>query len=140
MHINSVIRLTATVILATTLSTTALASGNNDIGNQVNVAFERGKYSANYYGRLDIDKYDSYNFIAKKGQKIKIKVAGGVEPYLFNRNLPDSIDLGEYSPELDRYGRYTLPYSGKYELRITQPRTLSRQGKKPKYWLEIAIR
>lgn len=28
--------------------------------------------------------------------------------------------MGQYSPELDAKGNYTLPYSGEYELRVLQ--------------------
>ena len=58
------------------------------------------------------------NFYAKKGQKLKVKLTGGnVETYLWGNQLKDSINLGEYSPELDDNGIYILPASGEYEIR-----------------------
>lgn len=47
--------------------------------------------------------------------------------------------MGQYSPELDAKGNYTLPYSGEYELRVLQPRSQARLGKTPKYNLKISI-
>nr|WP_261871027.1 PPC domain-containing protein [Psychrobacter sp. JCM 18901] len=101
---------------------------------------KKGANSANYYGKLKGVKYDSYTFYAKKNQKLSVKTTGGnVDSYLFNKNLSDSVNVGEYSSELDNQGYYTLPYSGKYELRILQPRSQASKGKTPPYWLEVSI-
>ena len=87
------------------LSPAVLANDNNDIRKTVVVKFAKKAYSANYYGRIDGYKYDSYKFYAKKGQKLKVKLTGGnVEAYLWGNQLKDSINLGEYSPELDDNG------------------------------------
>ena len=87
------------------LSPAVLANDNNDIRKTVVVKFAKKAYSANYYGRIDGYKYDSYKFYAKKGQKLKVTLTGGnVETYLWGNQLKDSINLGEYSPELDDNG------------------------------------
>ncbi len=102
---------------------------------------QKKAYSANYYGRLDGYKYDSYKFYAKKGQKLKVTLTGGnVETYLWGNQLKDSINLGEYSPELDDNGVYILPASGEYEIRVLQPRSQARKDKKPQYWMSINIK
>ena len=54
--------------------------------------------------------------------------------------LKDSINLGEYSPELDDNGVYILPASGEYEIRVLQPRSQARKYKKPQYWMSINIK
>lgn len=46
---------------------------------------------------------------------------GNVETYLWGNQLKDSINLGEYSPELDDNGVYILPASGEYEIRVLHP-------------------
>ena len=51
----------------TMLSPAVLANDNNDIRKTVVVKFAKA-YSANYYGRIDGYKYDSYKFYAKKGK------------------------------------------------------------------------
>ena len=105
------------------------------------VKFAKKAHSANYYGRIDGYKYDSYKFYAKKGQKLKVKLTGGnVEAYLWGNQLKDSINLGEYSPELDDKGIYILPASGEYEIRVLQPRSQARKDKKPQYWMSINIK
>jgi hypothetical protein len=43
---------------------------------------------------------------------------GNVETYLWGNQLKDSINLGEYSPELDNNGIYILPASGEYEMAL----------------------
>lgn len=48
------------------LSPAVLANDNNDIRKTVVVKFAKKAYSANYYGRIDGYKYDSYKFYAKK--------------------------------------------------------------------------
>jgi hypothetical protein len=48
------------------LSPAVLANDNNDIRKAVVVKFAKKAYSANYYGRIDGYKYDSYKFYAKK--------------------------------------------------------------------------
>ena len=125
----------------TMLSPAVLANDNNDIRKTVVVKFAKKAYSANYYGRLDGYKYDSYKFYAKKGQKLKVTLTGGnVETYLWGNQLKDSINLGEYSPELDDNGVYILPASGEYEIRVLQPRSQARKDKKPQYWMSINIK
>ncbi|MGP5212020.1 PPC domain-containing protein [Psychrobacter alimentarius] len=110
------------------------------VAKTVDVQFKKGASSANYYGKLKGSKYDSYTFYAKKNQKLSVKTTGGnVDSYLFNKNLSDSVNVGEYSSELDNQGYYKLPYSGKYELRILQPRSQASKGKTPPYWLELSI-
>ncbi|WP_201545750.1 hypothetical protein [Psychrobacter sp. H7-1] len=107
----------------------------------VNVQFAKGKSSSNYKGQITGTQYYSYHFIAKKGQKLKVKIDGGnVDAYLFNDRLKDSVYMSKYSPELDTDGAYTLPYSGEYELRVLQPRSQARLGKTPKYNLQISIK
>ena len=125
----------------TMLSPAVLANDNNDIRKTVVVKFAKKAYSANYYGRIDGYKYDSYKFYAKKGQKLKVTLTGGnVETYLWGNQLKDSINLGEYSPELDDNGVYILPASGEYEIRVLQPRSQARKDKKPQYWMSINIK
>ena len=125
----------------TMLSPAVLANDNNDIRKTVVVKFAKKADSANYYGRLDAYKYDSYKFYAKKGQKLKVKLTGGnVETYLWGNQLKDSINLGEYSPKLDDNGIYILPASGEYEIRVLQPRSQARKNKKPQYWMSINIK
>lgn len=125
------------LVMAATTTTPA----TNNTAKTVKVNFAKGASSASYYGQLKGNTYDSYHFVAKKGQKINVNLTGGnVDAYLFNKNLADSVNMGKYSPELDKNGLYTLPYSGSYELRILQPRSQANQGKSPKYWLEIGIR
>jgi len=137
-------KLLASALIAlnlTIVSPVVLANDNNDIRKTIVVKFPKKAYSANYYGRIDGYKYDSYKFYAKKGQKLKVKLTGGnVEAYLWGNQLKDSINLGEYSPELDNNGIYILPASGEYEIRVLQPRSQARKDKKPQYWMSINIK
>ena len=117
-----------------------MAASSDAVAKTVDVQFKKGTSSANYYGKIKGNNYDSYTFYAKKNQKLSVKIAGGnVDPYLFHKNLADSVNVGEYAPEVDDQGYYTLPYSGKYELRILQPRSQASRGKTPAYWLEVSI-
>lgn len=47
----------------------------------------------------------------------------------FGPGIDDSVDLSRYSPELDSHGQYSLPASGKYELRVLQTRNDARKNK-----------
>ncbi len=49
-------------------------------------------------------------------------------------------DLSRYSPELDSHGQYSLPASGKYELRVLQTRNDARKNKTKKYNVDIQIK
>jgi hypothetical protein len=84
-------KLLAGALIALTLtivSPVVLANDNNDIRKTIVVKFAKKAYSANYYGRIDGYKYDSYKFYAKKGQKLKVKLTGGnVEAYLWGNQL-----------------------------------------------------
>ncbi|MGP4120735.1 pre-peptidase C-terminal domain-containing protein [Psychrobacter aquimaris] len=127
------------VVSPTVMAASASASADA-VAKAVDVQFKKGASSANYYGKLKGNKYDSYTFYAKKNQKLSVKIAGGnVDTYLFHKNLANSVNVGEYAPEVDDKGYYTLPYSGEYELRVLQPRSQASRGKKPVYWLEISI-
>ncbi|MGP4120627.1 PPC domain-containing protein [Psychrobacter aquimaris] len=135
--------LTAAILIGLSVlivSPTVMAASSDSVVTTVDVQFKKGASSANYYGKLKGYKYDSYIFYAKKNQKLSVKITGGeVDSYLFHKNLADSVNVGEYAPEADDQGYYTLPYSGKYELRILQPRSQASRGKTPVYWLEVTI-
>ena len=135
--------LTAAILIGLSVlivSPTVMAASSDSVVKTVDVQFKKGASSANYYGKLKGYKYDSYIFYAKKNQKLSVKITGGeVDSYLFHKNLADSVNVGEYAPEADDQGYYTLPYSGKYELRILQPRSQASRGKTPVYWLEVTI-
>ena len=135
--------LTAAILIGLSVlivSPTVMAASSYSVVTTVDVQFKKGASSANYYGKLKGYKYDSYIFYAKKNQKLSVKITGGeVDSYLFHKNLADSVNVGEYAPEADDQGYYTLPYSGKYELRILQPRSQASRGKTPVYWLEVTI-
>jgi len=106
----------------------------------IEVRFAKGTTSSSYTGQIIGYQYYLYHFIAKKGQRLKVKIDGGnVDAYLFHDRLRDSVYMSKYSPELDAEESYTLPYSGEYELRILQPRSQARLGKTPKYYLQISI-
>ncbi len=65
-----------------------------------------------------------------KGQKVHVSISNeGADTYLFGRGIDDSVDLSRYSPELDSHGQYSLPASGKYELRVLQTRNDARKTK-----------
>ncbi|ASG52236.1 hypothetical protein CES94_11080 [Escherichia coli] len=60
--------------------------------------------------------------------------------HLFGPGIDDSVDLSRYSPELDSHGQYSLPASGKYELRVLQTRNDARKNKTKKYNVDIQIK
>lgn len=132
-------------LIPTLLTSAALLAGSSyamacDDIKPIEVRFAKGTTSSSYTGQITGNQYYSYHFIAKKGQKLKVKIDGGnVDAYLFNDRLKDSVYMSKYSPELDTDGAYTLPYSGEYELRVLQPRSQVRLGKTPKYNLQISI-
>lgn len=106
------------VLLFALLTSTSFAAGKN-----VNVEFRKGHSSAQYSGEIKGYDYDTYTFYAKKGQKVHVSISNeGADTYLFGPGIDDSVDLSRYSPELDRHGQYSLPASGKYELRVPLPR------------------
>lgn len=107
------------VLLLALLTSTSFAAGKN-----VNVEFSKGHSSAQYSGEIKGYDYDTYTFYAKKGQKVHVSISNeGADTYLFGPGIDDSVDLSRYSPELDSHGQYSLPASGKYELRVLQTET-----------------
>ena len=110
------------VLLLALLTSTSFAAGKN-----VNVEFRKGHSSAQYSGEIKGYDYDTYTFYAKKGQKVHVSISNeGADTYLFGPGIDDSVDLSRYSPELDSHGQYSLPASGKYELRVLQTRNDAR--------------
>ncbi|MDZ3934614.1 inhibitor of g-type lysozyme [Escherichia marmotae] len=49
-------------------------------------------------------------------------------------------DTSRYYAELGRHGQYSLPASGKYELRVLQTRNDARKNKTKKYNVDIQIK
>ncbi|WP_341829504.1 PPC domain-containing protein, partial [Vibrio cholerae] len=100
------------------------------------IAFNLGKHHAydvgsflDNYGEIKGYDYDTYTFYAKKGQKVHVSISNeGADTYLFGPGIDDSVDLSRYSPELDSHGQYSLPASGKYELRVLQTRNDARKN------------
>ncbi|WP_437628753.1 PPC domain-containing protein [Escherichia coli] len=110
-------------------------------GKNVNVEFRKGHSSAQYSGEIKGYDYDTYTFYAKKGQKVHVSISNeGADTYLFGPGIDDSVDLSRYSPELDSHGQYSLPASGKYELRVLQTRNDARKNKTKKYNVDIQIK
>ncbi|WP_227429744.1 hypothetical protein [Psychrobacter sp. I-STPA6b] len=137
-------KLSASVLVAVATlvaSPVVLANAPSSASKTVNVQFQRGASSANYTGSVTGYNYNEYTFRARKGQKLKVDLAGGnVTPYLRHRRLSNTVNIGENSPALDATGAYVLPYNGVYTIRITQPRASARDGRTQQYSLKIAIR
>ncbi|WP_423779549.1 PPC domain-containing protein [Escherichia coli] len=105
------------------------------------IKFRKGHSSAQYSGEIKGYDYDTYTFYAKKGQKVHVSISNeGADTYLFGPGIDDSVDLSRYSPELDSHGQYSLPASGKYELRVLQTRNDARKNKTKKYNVDIQIK
>ncbi|ECC1695216.1 inhibitor of g-type lysozyme [Salmonella enterica subsp. salamae] len=118
------------------LTSTSFAAGKN-----VNVEFKKGQSSARYSGVIKGYDYDTYHFQARKGQKVHVSISNeSADTYLFGPGISDSADLSRYSSELDGNGRYTLPASGQYELRVLQTRNDARKNKAQKYSVNIQIK
>ncbi|MBE2893748.1 hypothetical protein [Spirabiliibacterium falconis] len=120
----AVAAITATSVLALAPAVNAATSHTS-----VNVHFQKGAYAATYQGVIKGYQYNSYMFTAKKGQKLTVNVntKGNANAVLYGY---DDFIEGE---------SYTLPKSGKYEVRVLQPRAIARKGKKSHYDVTIHI-
>lgn len=112
------------VLLLALLTSTSFAAGKN-----VNVEFSKGHSSAQYSGEIKGYDYDTYTFYAKKVRKCMWVSLMKALILTFGPWIDDSVDLSRYSPELDSHGQYSLPASGKYELRVLQTRNDARKTK-----------
>ncbi|MGL5421125.1 MAG: PPC domain-containing protein [Plesiomonas shigelloides] len=123
-------------LLFACVTTTAFAAGIS-----TDVQFAKGHDSAQYTGHIKGYDYDSYFFRAKKGQLVHIAMANETpDLVLFGPGIDDSVSLGKYSPDLDDNGQYTLPASGRYELRVLQSRAEARRNKTQNYKFQIQIK
>ena len=132
--------MTAALIAGLTLTSTATMAAADKPAKAVAVKFKAGASGATYHGKIKGYGYDQYSFYAKKGQRLKAVTTGNVDSYLFNNRLADSVNLGEYSSDLDSHGDYILPYTGTYQVRVMQTRNAARKGKTPNYTLQLTIR
>lgn len=92
------------------------------------VRFENGSYSASYSGSIKGYNYDKYIFYAQEGQKLNISLNSqhsDVVLYGYDDFLPNE--------------NYTLPKTGKYEVRVGLPREQSRKKIVDKYRINIQI-
>ncbi|HCP1391832.1 TPA: PPC domain-containing protein [Escherichia coli] len=128
-------KLSKAIFLFALATSTCFAAGKN-----VNVEFQKGHNSARYSGKIVGYDYDSYNFYARKNQKLHVSVSNEyADIVLFGPGISDSVELSRYSPDLDENGQYTLPATGKYELRVLQTRNEARKNQTKKYNLNIQI-
>lgn len=132
--------MTAVLIAGLTITSTASMAAADKPAKAVAVKFKAGASGATYYGKIKGYGYDQYSFYAKKGQRLKAVTTGNVDSYLFNNRLAGSVNLGEYSSDLDSHGDYILPYTGTYQVRVLQTRNAARKGKTPNYTLQLTIR
>lgn len=132
--------MTAALIAGLTITSTASMAAVDKPAKAVAVKFKAGASGATYHGKIKGYGYDQYSFYAKKGQRLKAVTTGNVDSYLFNNRLADSVNLGEYSSDLDSHGDYILPYTGTYQVRVMQTRNAARKGKTPNYTLQLTIR
>ncbi|MBE2895369.1 inhibitor of g-type lysozyme [Pasteurellaceae bacterium HPA106] len=96
----------------------------------VNVHFKKGAYAATYKGVIKGSQYNSYFFKAQKGQKLTVTV-----------NTKENAEAVLYGYDNFMEGEaYTLPKSGKYEVRVLQPRAMARRGKTSHYNVTINIK
>ncbi|AZN36614.1 hypothetical protein [Iodobacter ciconiae] len=123
-------------------SVSAIAKTSSSEVKNINVQFKQNAYSATYKGKISGYGYDQYHLKAKKGQLLKITATSASKNmgvYLFNKELPDSVDLSTGSLSLDTNGNYVLPHSGAYQIRILQPRAFARRGEKFSYVIQVSI-
>ena len=132
--------MTAALIAGLTITSTASMAAADKPAKAVAVKFKAGASGATYHGKIKGYGYDQYSFYAKKGQRLKAVTTGNVDSYLFNNRLANSVNLGEYSSDLDSHGDYILPYTGTYQVRVMQTRNAARKGKTPNYTLQLTIR
>ncbi len=132
--------MTAALIAGLTITSAASVAAADKPAKAVAVKFKAGASGATYHGKIKGYGYDQYSFYAKKGQRLKAVTTGNVDSYLFNNRLADSVNLGEYSSDLDSHSDYILPYTGTYQVRVMQTRNDARKGKTPNYTLQLKIR
>lgn len=124
------------ILIFALLTSTGFAAGEN-----INVEFKKGHNSAKYLGVIKRYDYDTYTFHAKKGEKLRVSISNATaDSILFGPGIIDSVNVSQYSSALDNNGQYTLPESGKYELRVLQTRNEARRGKIQKYRVNIQIK
>ncbi|MGL5252008.1 MAG: PPC domain-containing protein [Moraxella sp.] len=131
---------TAALMATLAITTTASMAAVDKPSKAVAVKFKAGASGATYNGKIKGYGYDQYSFYAKKGQALKVVTTGNVDSYLFHNRLADSVNLGEYSSDLDSNGDYILPYTGTYQVKVMQTRNDARKGKAPSYTLQLTIR
>ena len=131
---------TAALMATLAITTTASMAAVDKPSKAVAVKFKAGASGATYNGKIKGYGYDQYSFYAKKGQALKVVTTGNVDSYLFHNRLADSVNLGEYSSDLDSNGDYILPYIGTYQVKVMQTRNDARKGKAPSYTLQLTIR
>lgn len=131
---------TAALMATLAITTTASMAAVDKPSKAVTVKFKAGASGATYNGKIKGYGYDQYSFYARKGQALKVVTTGNVDSYLFHNRLADSVNLGEYSSDLDSNGDYILPYTGTYQVKVMQTRNDARKGKAPSYTLQLTIR
>ncbi len=131
---------TAALMATLAITTTASMAAVDKPSKAVAVKFKAGASGATYNGKIKGYGYDQYSFYARKGQALKVVTTGNVDSYLFHNRLADSVNLGEYSSDLDSNGDYILPYTGTYQVKVMQTRNDARKGKAPSYTLQLTIR
>lgn len=94
-----------------------------------NVKFKKGSHSANYNGKIKGWQCKAYTFYAKKGQTLTVNVSskGAAEAIIYGHD-----NFVQDTP-------YLLPKTGKYEIRVLQPKAQSIKNSTSSYKLNINI-
>lgn len=94
------------------------------------VQFKKDSYSANYQGKIKGWQCVSYQFSAKKGQTLTVTIStkGYAEAELY-----DNYDFIQDEP-------YTLPKTGKYDIRVLHPKAAAIKNKTSSYSIKIEIK
>lgn len=94
-----------------------------------NVKFKKGSHSANYNGKIKGWQCKTYAFYAKEGQTLTVTLSG--------KGAAEAVVYGYDDFSLDT--PYKLPKTGKYEVRVVQPKAQSIKNLTSSYKLKIDI-
>ncbi|MFU2078020.1 hypothetical protein [Avibacterium endocarditidis] len=94
-----------------------------------NVKFKKGASSANYSGKIKGWQCRSYAFYAKEGQTltVNLRAKGAAEAIIYGED-----DFAPNTP-------YILPRTGRYEVRVLQPKAQSIKKLTSSYKMNIKI-
>jgi hypothetical protein len=136
---NRWITIAVLLVMAATLSATALAAGEPGAPPGTAVQFAKGKSSAQLRGSIKGDRDATYTVNARAGQTLAVSLTSKNASLNFNINAPGSQESMFIGSVQGAKASVVLPADGIYVVQVYLMRNAARRNESASYTLDVAV-